>query len=131
MAKNMAKAVKKKTERKSIAAGIAHVYATYNNTKVTISDAQGNVVAWSSAGGLGFKGSKKSTPYVAQLTADDAGKKASEFGVRTLEVRLRGAGTGGEPAVRALQAAGFVITMIKDLTALPHNGCRARKARRI
>jgi small subunit ribosomal protein S11 len=121
----------KKRERKNISSGVAHVNASFNNTMVTITDAQGNTIAWSSAGTMGFKGSRKSTPYAAQVAADDAGKKASEHGVRTLEVEVKGPGSGRESALRALQAVGFTITSIRDVTAIPHNGVRPSKRRRV
>ncbi|MCQ2966046.1 MAG: 30S ribosomal protein S11 [Alphaproteobacteria bacterium] len=121
----------KKSERKNITAGIAHVNSTFNNSKVTITDAQGNAISWSSAGAHGFKGSRKSTPYAAQVTAEDAGKKAAEHGMKTLEVWVKGPGAGRESALRALQAVGFTITAIRDVTAVPHNGCRPRKRRRV
>ena len=121
----------RRRERKNISSGIAHVSATFNNTKITITDVQGNAIAWSSAGGMGFKGSRKSTPYAAQMAAEDAGKKAAEHGVKSLEVEVRGPGSGRESALRALQASGFVITQIRDVTPIPHNGCRPRKRRRV
>src|SRR6266850_797168 len=121
----------RRKERKNITSGIAHVNASFNNTMVTITDAQGNAISWSSAGAMGFKGSRKSTPYAAQVAADDAGKKAAEHGVRTLEVEVKGPGSGRESALRALQAVGFTITSIKDVTPIPHNGCRPPKRRRI
>ncbi|MEQ1753005.1 MAG: 30S ribosomal protein S11 [Micropepsaceae bacterium] len=121
----------KKKERKNITSGVAHVNATFNNTMITITDAQGNTVAWSSAGTMGFKGSRKSTPYAAQVAAEDAGKKAMEHGVRTLEVEVKGPGSGRESALRALQAAGFTVTTIRDVTPIPHNGCRPPKRRRV
>jgi small subunit ribosomal protein S11 len=121
----------RKRERKNIASGVAHVNASFNNTMITISDAQGNTVAWSSAGTMGFKGSRKSTPYAAQVAAEDAAKKASEHGMRTLEVEVAGPGSGRESALRALQAAGFTVTSIRDVTPIPHNGCRPRKRRRV
>ena len=121
----------KKRERKNISSGVAHVNSTFNNTKVTITDAQGNAISWSSSGAHGFKGSRKSTPYAAQVTAEDAGKKAAEHGMKTLEVWVKGPGAGRESALRALQSVGFVITAIRDVTAVPHNGCRPRKRRRI
>ena len=121
----------KKRERKNITSGIAHVNSTFNNSKVTITDAQGNTISWSSAGAHGFKGSRKSTPYAAQVTAEDAGKKAAEHGMKTLEVWVKGPGSGRESALRALQAVGFTITAIRDVTAVPHNGCRPRKRRRV
>jgi len=121
----------RRRERKNITSGVAHVSATFNNTHVTISDAQGNTIAWSSAGAQGFKGSRKSTPYAAQMAAEDAGKKAQEHGMKTLSVLVKGPGSGRESALRALQAVGFEITMIRDVTPVPHNGCRPRKRRRV
>ena len=121
----------RRRERKNITSGIAHVNATFNNTMITIADAQGNTIAWSSAGASGFKGSRKSTPYAAQMAAEDAGKKAMEHGMKTLEVMVKGPGSGRESALRALGAAGFTITAIKDVTPIPHNGCRPRKRRRV
>ena len=121
----------KKRERKNITSGVAHVNASFNNTIVTITDVQGNTIAWSSAGSLGFKGSRKSTPYAAQVAADAAAKKASEHGVKILEVEVKGPGAGRESALRALQAAGFTITSIRDVTPIPHNGCRPPKRRRV
>ena len=121
----------RRAERKNISSGIAHVSATFNNTMITIADAQGNAISWSSAGAQGFKGSRKSTPFAAQVAAEDAARKAQEHGMKTLEVQVRGPGSGRESALRALQAAGFVITAIRDVTPIPHNGCRARKRRRV
>ena len=121
----------RRKERKNITAGVAHVAATFHNTVITITDAQGNTVAWSSAGTMGFKGSRKSTPYAAQVAAEDAGRKASEHGMRTLEVEVTGPGSGRESALRALQAVGFTVTSIRDVTPIPHNGCRPRKRRRV
>jgi len=129
MAKDAARV--KKRERKNIASGVAHVNSTFNNTMITITDAQGNTIAWSSAGAQGFKGSRKSTPFAAQVAAEDAGKKAQDHGMKTLEVEVRGPGSGRESALRALQSVGFVITSIRDVTSVPHNGCRARKQRRV
>ncbi len=129
MAKDAARV--KKRERKNIASGVAHVNSTFNNTMITITDAQGNTIAWSSAGAQGFKGSRKSTPFAAQVAAEDAGKKAQDHGMKTLEVEVRGPGSGRESALRALQAIGFVITSIRDVTSVPHNGCRALKQRRV
>lgn len=123
--------VRKRREKKNITSGIAHVSATFNNTMVTITDVQGNAISWSSAGAQGFKGSRKSTPYAAQIAAEDAGKKAAEHGMKTLEVNVKGPGSGRESALRALQSAGFTITAIKDVTPIPHNGCRPRKRRRV
>ncbi len=121
----------RRRERKNIVSGVAHVSATFNNTMITIADAQGNVIAWSSAGSQGFKGSRKSTPYAAQMAGEDAGRKAMEHGMKTLEVEVKGPGSGRESALRALQAVGFTITAIRDVTAIPHNGCRPRKRRRV
>ena len=121
----------RRRERKNIISGVAHVNATFNNTIITITDAQGNTVAWSSAGSQGFKGSRKSTPYAAQLAAESAGKKAQEHGVQTLEVMVKGPGSGRESALRALSSIGFSITSIKDVTPIPHNGCRPPKRRRV
>src|ERR1700678_4189910 len=121
----------RKKEKKNVVVGVAHVAATFNNTIITITDAQGNTISWSSAGMMGFKGSRKSTPYAAQMAAEDAGKKASEHGVRTLEVNISGPGSGRESALRALQAAGMTITTIRDVTPIPHNGCRPPKRRRV
>ena len=121
----------RRRERKNITSGVAHVSATFNNTMITITDAQGNAISWSSAGSQGFRGSRKSTPYAAQVAAEDAGKKAAEHGVKSLEVEVKGPGSGRESALRALQAAGFVITAIRDVTPIPHNGCRPRKRRRV
>ncbi|HET6157312.1 MAG TPA: 30S ribosomal protein S11 [Dongiaceae bacterium] len=121
----------KRRERKNISSGVAHVNASFNNTMITITDDQGNTIAWSSAGALGFKGSRKSTPYAAQVAADAAAKKASEHGVKILEVEVKGPGAGRESALRALQAAGFTITSIRDVTPIPHNGCRPPKRRRV
>lgn len=121
----------RKKERKNIISGVAHVLASFNNTMVNITDAQGNTISWSSAGAMGFKGSRKSTPYAAQIAAEDAGRKAAEHGMRTLEVEVSGPGSGRESALRALQAAGFLVTSIRDVTPIPHNGCRPRKRRRV
>ena len=117
--------------RKNISSGIAHVNATFNNTVITITDAQGNSISWSSAGSQGFKGSRKSTPYAAQIAAEDAGRKAQEHGMKTLEVEVKGPGSGRESALRALQTVGFTVTAIRDVTPIPHNGCRPRKRRRV
>ena len=126
-----AKETKKKKEKKNITSGIAHVNSTFNNTIITITDHQGNAVAWSSAGAQGFKGSRKSTPFAAQLAAEDAGKKAQEQGLKTLEIQVSGPGSGRESALRALQTVGFAITSIRDVTPIPHNGCRPPKRRRV
>ena len=121
----------KKKVSKNIATGVAHVNSSFNNTKILISDVQGNAIAWSSAGTCGFKGSRKSTPYAAQMAAEDAGRKAQEHGMRTLEVEVQGPGSGRESALRALAAAGFNITSIRDVTPMAHNGCRPPKRRRV
>ncbi|RME66642.1 MAG: 30S ribosomal protein S11 [Alphaproteobacteria bacterium] len=121
----------RRRERKNITSGVAHVNASFNNTMVTITDAQGNAIAWSSAGAMGFKGSRKSTPFAAQMAAESAGKKAQEHGVKTLEVEVTGPGSGRESALRALQGVGFTITSIRDVTPIPHNGCRPPKRRRV
>ena len=121
----------RRKERKNIIAGVAHVNSTFNNLVITITDAQGNTISWSSAGTMGFKGARKSTPYAAQMAAEDAAKKAMEHGMTTLEVEVRGPGSGRESALRALQAAGFTITSIRDVTPIPHNGCRPPKRRRV
>ena len=121
----------RRREKKNITSGIAHVNATFNNTKVTITDVQGNTIAWASAGGQGFKGSRKSTPFAAQLAADDAAHKAMEHGMKSINVFIRGPGSGRESALRALAAAGFKINVIRDLTPIPHNGCRPPKRRRV
>ncbi len=129
----MAKETKRvrRRERKNITNAVAHVSATFNNTMITITDVQGNTIAWSSAGSQGFKGSRKSTPYAAQMAAENAGQKAQEHGVKILEVEIRGPGSGRESALRALQATGFTITSIRDVTPIPHNGCRPPKRRRV
>lgn len=121
----------KRRERKNITSGVAHVNASFNNTKITITDAQGNAISWSTAGANGFKGSRKSTPYAAQIAGEEAAKKAMEHGMKTLEVNVSGPGSGRESALRALQAAGLTITSIRDVTAIPHNGCRPPKRRRV
>ena len=125
------KARLKKKERKNISSGIAHINSSFNNTKILISDAQGNAIAWSSAGTMGFKGSRKSTPYAAQIAAEDAAKKAQEHGVKTLEVEVQGPGSGRESALRALSAIGLIVTSIRDVTPMAHNGCRPPKRRRV
>ncbi len=130
MAKEKA-ATRKKKERKNILNGVAHVRSTFNNTIITITDASGNALSWASAGSQGFKGSRKSTPFAAQIAAETAGKKAMEHGVQNLEVYVKGPGSGREAALRALQASGFNITLIKDITPIPHNGCRPPKRRRV
>src|SRR5215467_101080 len=121
----------RRRERKNISSGVAHVSATFNNTMITITDAQGNTIAWSSSGTMGFKGSRKSTPYAAQVAAEDAGRKAMEHGMRTLEIEVKGPGSGRESALRALQTVGFQVTSIRDVTSVPHNGCRPPKRRRV
>ncbi|MGC6411802.1 MAG: 30S ribosomal protein S11 [Candidatus Puniceispirillaceae bacterium] len=131
MAKQPSQARVRRRERKNIATGVAHVNSTFNNTMITISDAQGNTISWSSSGTMGFKGSRKSTPFAAQMAAEDAGKKAAEHGVKSLDVEVRGPGSGRESALRALQSVGFTITSIRDVTPIPHNGCRPRKRRRV
>jgi small subunit ribosomal protein S11 len=122
---------KKKKIAKGITAGIAHIQASFNNTIITITDKQGNALVWSAPGVVGYGGSKKSTPFAAQIAATDAARKAKEIGVKEVEVRVKGPGSGRESAIRALQASGLVITTIKDVTPIPHNGCRARKRRRV
>jgi small subunit ribosomal protein S11 len=131
MAKAKGKVSKKKKEKKNIQNGVAHIQSTFNNTIITITDMNGNTIAWSSAGSQGFKGSRKSTPFAAQLAADDAAKKAQEHGVQNIEVYVKGPGSGREAALRALQAAGFNVTLIRDVTPIPHNGCRPPKRRRV
>ena len=121
----------KRRNKKNISSGLAHVNSTFNNTMITISDENGNTISWSSAGLMGFKGSRKSTPYAAQMAAEDAGTKALEHGVKTLRVEIQGPGSGRESALRALQSTGFTITSIKDVTSIPHNGCRPPKRRRV
>ena len=131
---NMAKAVKKtrrRREKKNIERGAAHIKSTFNNTIVTITDVQGNAISWASAGGLGFRGSRKSTPYAAQMAAETAAKAAMEHGLKFVEVYVKGPGSGREAAIRALQVAGLEVSMIKDVTPIPHNGCRPPKRRRV
>ena len=125
------KVVKKRRERKNVEKGVAHIRSTFNNTIVTITDMQGNAIAWGTAGEMGFKGSKKSTPYAAQTAAEHAAKIAVDHGMKTVEVLVRGPGAGRESAIRALATAGLEITMIKDVTPIPHNGCRPPKRRRV
>ena len=122
---------KKKKEKKNITTGIAHINSSFNNTKVLISDVQGNAIAWSSSGTMGFKGSRKATPYAAQLAAEDAGKKAQEHGMRSLDVHVQGPGSGRESALRALSAIGMNVTSIRDVSPIAHNGCRPPKRRRV
>ncbi|MBN9569496.1 MAG: 30S ribosomal protein S11 [Alphaproteobacteria bacterium] len=131
MAKPAGSARPRKKEKKNVVVGVAHVAATFNNTIVTITDTAGNAISWSSAGMMGFKGSRKSTPYASQIAAEDAGKKAVEHGMRTLEVEVSGPGSGRESALRALQAVGLTVTSIRDVTPIPHNGCRPPKRRRV
>jgi small subunit ribosomal protein S11 len=121
----------KKKEKKNISNGVVHIQSTFNNTIITITDNAGNVISWSSSGIMGFKGSRKSTPFAAQMTAEDAAKKAIEHGLRNVEVYVKGPGAGRESALRSLQAIGFNVTMIKDVTPIPHNGCRPPKRRRV
>ena len=121
----------KRRERKNISTGVVHVNASFNNTMVTITDEQGNAISWASAGGMGFKGSRKSTPYAAQLAAEEAAKKAMDHGLQTVNVEVRGPGSGRESALRALQSAGLTVQVIRDVTPIPHNGCRPRKRRRV
>lgn len=131
MASPAKKVIKKKKEKKNIPNGVAHIQATFNNTIITITDPMGNVVAWSSAGGKGFKGSRKSTPFAAQVAAEDCARKAQDHGMRSVEVYVKGPGSGRESALRALQAAGFHVNFIRDVTPIPHNGCRPPKRRRV
>ena len=131
MAKDTKKVVKKRRERKNIEKGAAHISATFNNTIVTITDVNGNAISWASAGELGFKGSRKSTPYAAQMASETAAKAAMEHGLKSVEVYVKGPGSGRESAIRALETAGLQITMIKDVTPVPHNGCRPPKRRRV
>ena len=128
----MAKAGKaKRKEKRVVPHGVVHIHATFNNTIITISDPEGNAVTWSSAGRLGFKGSRKGTPFAAQVAAKNAGKAARDYGVRTVDVEVKGPGSGRESAIRALSAAGIQVRSIRDVTPIPHNGCRARKKRRV
>lgn len=131
MASPSKKVVRKKKERKNISNGVAHIQATFNNTIITITDPVGNVISWSTAGAKGFKGSRKSTPFAAQIATEDCVKKAQEHGLRTVEVYVKGPGSGRESALRALQSAGLLISFIKDVTPIPHNGCRPPKRRRV
>ena len=131
MANATKKVVKKRRERKNVEKGAAHICSTFNNTLITITDVQGNTISWASAGELGFKGSRKSTPFAAQTAAEAAAKAAMEHGMKTVEVYVRGPGSGREAAIRALQTAGLDITLIKDVTPIPHNGCRPPKRRRV
>ena len=131
MAKQPSQTKVKKKEKKNISSAIAHVNSSFNNTLITITDYQGNTIAWSSSGSMGFKGSRKSTPYAAQLAAEDAGKKASEHGVKIVDIDVQGPGSGRESAFRALQIVGFQVNSIRDVTPIPHNGCRRKKRRRV
>src|SRR5690554_2205612 len=131
MAKQKVRRTRRRRERKNIEHGAAHIHSTFNNTIVTITDMSGNAVSWSSAGSLGFKGSRKSTPFAAQMTAETAAKGAMEHGMKTVEVFVKGPGAGREAAIRSLQAAGLEVTLIKDVTPIPHNGCRPPKRRRV
>jgi small subunit ribosomal protein S11 len=130
MAKGKATRTKRRV-RKNIESGVAHIRSTFNNTIVTIADPQGNVISWASAGALGFKGSRKSTPFAAQMAAESAGKAAMDHGMKTLEVSVKGPGAGREAAIRSLQAVGIEVSMIRDVTPVPHNGCRPPKRRRV
>ena len=121
----------KRRDRKNVVAGVAHINSTFNNTLITITDTNGNAIAWSSCGAKGFKGARKSTPYAAQVAADDAARKAMEHGMKSVDIIVMGPGSGRESAIRAFNAVGLVVTSIKDVTPLPHNGCRARKRRRV
>ena len=131
MASNKKKVIKKRRERKHIEKGAAHIRSSFNNTMVTITDLNGNAISWASSGGLGFRGSRKSTPYAAQMVAETAAKAAMEHGLKTVEVYVKGPGQGRESAIRALQSAGLEVNMIKDVTPIPHNGCRPPKRRRV
>ncbi len=126
-----AAAPKRRKAKRLVSEGVAHIHSTFNNTIITITDQVGNVVAWSSAGSVGFKGSRKGTPFAAQLAAESAAKKAMDFGLRTVQVYVKGPGAGRESALRSLQAAGFAVSVIKDVTPIPHNGCRPPKRRRV
>lgn len=131
MAKPGKRTVRKKTEKKNISTGVAHIQSTFNNTIVTITDTAGNVISWATSGGSGFRGSRKSTPFAAQVAAERAAKGAQEHGMRSVEVRVKGPGSGRESALRAIASAGLTVTMIKDVTPIPHNGCRPPKRRRV
>ncbi len=131
MAREQQRGKVRRREKKNISSGVAHVNASFNNTMITITDAQGNTISWSSAGMMGFKGSRKSTPFAAQMAAEDAGRKAQDHGMKVLEVEVTGPGSGRESALRALQSLGLQITSIRDVTPIPHNGCRPRKRRRV
>ena len=131
MAAQKVKKTRRRKERKNVEHGAAHIQSTFNNSIVTLTDAKGNALAWASAGGLGFKGSRKSTPFAAQMAAETAAKAAMEHGLKSVEVYVKGPGAGREAAIRSLQAAGLEVTLIKDVTPLPHNGCRPPKRRRV
>ncbi|MGV8145287.1 MAG: 30S ribosomal protein S11 [Alkaliphilus sp.] len=131
MPKGKRKTVRKRKERKNIERGQAHIQSTFNNSIITLTDMKGNTIAWSSAGQLGFKGSRKSTPFAAQMAAEAAAKEATDHGLKTVEVYVKGPGAGREAAIRALQAAGLEVSLIKDVTPIPHNGCRPPKRRRV
>jgi len=131
MAKTTKKVIKRRRERKVVEKGAAHIRSSFNNTMVTITDLEGNALSWASSGGLGFRGSRKSTPFAAQTAAETAAKAAMEFGLKTVEVYVKGPGQGREAAIRALQSAGLEVVMIKDVTPIPHNGCRPPKRRRV
>ena len=131
MAKSLKKVVRKRREKKLVERGAAHIRSSFNNTIVTITDTNGNALSWASAGGLGFRGSKKSTPFAAQSAAETAAKNAMDYGLKTVEVFVQGPGAGREAAIRSLQTAGLEVTMIKDVTPIPHNGCRPPKRRRV
>ncbi len=131
MAANKKRVVRKRKDRKNVEKGAVHIRSSFNNTMVTITDTQGNALSWASSGEMGFRGSRKSTPYAAQTAAETAAKAAMEFGLKTVEVYVKGPGAGREAAIRALQAAGLEVTMIKDVTPVPHNGCRPPKRRRV
>ena len=131
MAKQVTQNKVRKKEKKNVTNAVAHVNSSFNNTVITITDVQGNTLSWSSSGSMGFKGSRKSTPYAAQMAAEDAGKKASENGVKVVDIVVQGPGSGRESALRALQMIGFQVNSIRDVTPIPHNGCRPRKRRRV
>ena len=131
MAKAVKKVVKRRRERKTIEKGAVHIRSSFNNTMVTVTDASGNALSWASSGGLGFRGSKKSTPFAAQSAAETAAKAAMEYGLKSVDVYVKGPGAGREAAIRSLQAAGLDVSMIKDVTPIPHNGCRPPKRRRV
>ena len=129
--KKKTRVIKKKKDKRKVTSGIAHIISSFNNTIITISDEQGNTLAWSSSGAKGFKGSRKSTPFAAQVAAEDVGNKAKEYGLKNLKIEVSGPGSGRESALRSLQSVGYNITSIKDVTPIPHNGCRPKKQRRV